>query len=112
MKLFGYELCTPALVYFIIAIVITLVAFLLNFSIDKIFPTISQLLCITACALVLTFVCGLGEGGKVGTTISWVITALFACMTAVGLLGALTGTGGIWTPAGNIGNQSAQQEQP
>ncbi len=106
MKLFGYELCTPALVYFVIAVVITLVAFLLNFSTDRIFPMVSQLLSITACALILTFVCGLGEDGKVGTTISWVITALFACMTAMGLLGALTGTGGISTPAGNIGNPS------
>ena len=110
MKLFGYELCTPALVYFVIAVIITLVAFLLNFSTDKLFPMLSQLLFISLCALVLTWICSLGDQGKVGTNVSWIITGLFVCMTTLGLIGALTGTGGITTPAGNIGNATMPSE--
>ncbi|ARF09718.1 hypothetical protein Indivirus_2_97 [Indivirus ILV1] len=110
MKLLGYELCTPALVYLIIAVVITLVAFLLNFSTEKILPFVLQLASIVACSIVLTFICGLGQEGKVGTTVSWVITGLFVCMTTLGLVGALTGTGGISTPVGNIGNSTVPQE--
>jgi len=106
MKLFGYELCTPALVYFVIAVIITLVAFLLNLSMGNLFPMLSQLLVISLCALILTWICTLGDQGKVGTNVSWIITGLFVCMTTLGLIGALTGTGGITTPAGNIGNPS------
>ena len=103
MKVFGYELCAPAYVYFIVAVIVTLVLFLLNASVDRIFPLLSQLFFIAICALILTFICSLGEEGKVGTTVSWIITGLFLCMTCLGVLGAITGTGGISTPAGDLG---------
>lgn len=104
MKVFGYELCAPAYVYFAVAVIVTLVIFLLNASVSNILPLLSQLFFIAICALILTFICSLGEEGKVGTTISWVITGLFLCMTCLGVLGAVTGTGGISTPMGTIGN--------
>ena len=109
MKLFGYELCAPAMVYFVIAVIITVVAFLLNLSMGNLFPMLSQLLFITLCTLILTWICTLGDQGKVGTTVSWIVTGLFVCMTVLGLIGALTGTGGLNTPAGNIGNATPQQ---
>lgn len=106
MKVLGYELCAPAYVYFAVAVIVTIVVFLLNASFDNILPLLSQLFFIVVCALILTFICSLGEDGKVGTTVSWIITGLFLCMTCLGVLGAVTGTGGITTPVGNLGNPS------
>ena len=101
MKLFNYEFCTPSIVYFVIAIIITLVIFFLNMNFANIFGLLSQILSIVLCTFILAFICNLGQNG--GVIISWIITGLFICSTLMGLIGAATGTGGITTSSGTIG---------
>ena len=101
MKLFNYEFCTPSIVYFVIALIVTLVVFILNLNTAKIFPLLSQILSIIICTFILAFICNLGQNA--GLIFSWIITGLFICSTIMGIIGAISGTGGITTPSGTIG---------
>ncbi len=88
MELFGYQICTPTLVYFVIALIITLVAFLLNMSMTGFSVMSSQSFCIVLCTIFLAFICTLGKESGIGVTIVWIIVALYIC-SASSVLSAL-----------------------
>lgn len=85
MKIFGYELCAPAYVYFVVALISVFVMFFLSADFKKIPELLSQILSIILCALILTFIC------NSGTTISWIITGMFVCLTILGYIGMASG---------------------
>ena len=84
MKQFGYEICTPAQVYFIIGITVGLVGLFLSsyfVGLDGIYVTISQSLSQTLsfllCTVLLVWICSLGKGkeSNYGVTIAWVLVS-------------------------------------
>ena len=91
MKIGNIDVCTPAVVYFVIAIVMLLVGYLLKLNVMTIGEVFSQFLSIIVCTLLLMGLC------SVTPTASWVITGIFIFLTVTGLLSMLMG----WLKNGN-----------
>lgn len=85
MELFGYKICTPTLVYLVIALILTLVTFLLNMSMNGFSVMSSQSVCIILCAMLLAFICTLGKESGVGVTIVWILVGLYICSASLAL---------------------------
>lgn len=85
MKIFNTEICTPAAVYFVIALVMLLVGYLLKLNVMSIGEVFSQFSSIILCTLLLMGLC------TITPTASWVITGIFIFCTLAGLLSVLMG---------------------
>jgi hypothetical protein len=85
IKIANINVCTPAIVYFVIAIVMLLVGYLLKLNVMSIGEVFSQFLCIIVCTLLLMGLC------SVTPTASWIITGIFIFLTVTGLLSMLMG---------------------
>ena len=85
IKIANINVCTPAVVYFVIAIVMLLVGYLLKLNVMSIGEVFSQFLCIIVCTLLLMGLC------SVTPTASWIITGIFIFLTVTGLLSMLMG---------------------
>jgi len=112
MKQFGYEICTPAQVYFIIGITVGLVGLFLTsyfVGLNGIYVTISQSICqvlsFLLCTVLLVWICSLGKDKNIndgkennyGVTIAWVLVsftilplALFLSSTLCSISSALS----------------------
>lgn len=80
-------LCPPAVVYAVIATILLVVGFIIRFMYGSsdIMQSISHLLSITICALVLTLIC------KFSTTLSWGIVVLYILSVLFTLCGLSIG---------------------
>lgn len=85
IKIGNIDVCTPAVVYFVIAVVMLLVGYLLKLNVMSIGEVFSQFLCILVCTILLMGLC------TVTPTASWIITGIFIFLTVTGLLSMLMG---------------------
>lgn len=85
MKIWDTEICTPAVVYFVIALVMLLVGYLLKLNVMSIGEVFSQFLSIIMCTLLLMGLC------TITPTASWIITGIFMFLTLCGLISLMMG---------------------
>lgn len=74
MQVFGYDVCTPAVVYFVISLILILVIFILNVRNSgamSVWQLVCNLLCTVLCTTVLALICAGSPG------LAWVFTGIF-----------------------------------
>jgi len=89
MQLFGYTVCAPAAIYFVIAAIMMVISFI--FAVRSvggayaIWNFLSQLISALACTVILAFVCT-----AISPIISWIFTGLIILLTLGGIVMAGT----------------------
>lgn len=85
MKLFGYDVCTPAAVYFVIAAIIMVIGFIFAITSQgpllALLQLLSQFLSIVFCTVILTLICT-----GISPILSWIFTGLIILLTVTGVI--------------------------
>lgn len=94
MQLFGYTVCTPAAVYFVIAAIMMVISFIFAMrsfgGAVAIWNLLSQLLSAVVCTVILALICT-----GVSPVISWIFTGLVILLTLGGVV--MAGTAAVAT---------------
>ena len=102
MKIFDIEICTPAVVYFVFALVMMLVGYFLKLNVMTIGQVFSQLLSIIVCTLLLMGLC------TITPTASWIFTGLFIFLSVASLVSMMMGWAKISYSASVYGQEQEQ----
>lgn len=79
------KICKPAMVYFVVAIILCLVGVLMKLNDFNFWESFSNLLSIICCTIILAAICQFSNND----TISWIITGIYLICVGIFLVAVL-----------------------